>query len=304
MARYHISHRTRYRYSSLVSLSQQLLHVQPRALPWQTLHSSLLVLDPPDAQQLDRIDAFGNPCLSLAFSQPHQHLDILVDMSVSVRPRVAADPDASPSWDEVVAACRYSGRALPGDDWLEALRYRQESPFVRIKHDFADYARACFPAGRPLLRAVLALMAKIHDEFTFDAEATQIGTPLTEVLAEKRGVCQDYAHFMIACLRSLGLPARYVSGYLLTTPPPGQPRLIGADASHAWVSVWCPNAGWVDVDPTNNILPDDQHITLAWGRDFSDVSPLRGVIVGGGAHELSVEVTVLPEGEQAAAGAG
>lgn len=140
-------------------------------------------------------------------------------------------------------------------------------------------------------------MSRIHEEFTFDPEATHVATPLTEVLERKRGVCQDFAHLMLACLRALGIPARYVSGYLLTQPPPGQPRLIGADASHAWISVWCPDAGWTDFDPTNDVVPGTEHITLAWGRDFSDVSPLRGVILGGGDHELDVWVTVTPETE-------
>jgi transglutaminase-like putative cysteine protease len=152
----------------------------------------------------------------------------------------------------------------------------------------------CFPLGAPLLLCVQALMEKIFREFTFDDEATQVATPLVEVLESRRGVCQDFAHLMLACLRSRGLSARYVSGYLLTQPPPGQPRLIGADASHAWVSVFCPVLGWVDFDPTNNVQPALEHISLAWGRDFSDVSPLRGVILGGGSHDPEVRVTVMP----------
>jgi transglutaminase-like putative cysteine protease len=159
---------------------------------------------------------------------------------------------------------------------------------------FAAYAADCFSPGRPLLAAVDGLMQKIFSEFSFDAAATQVATPLLQVLEERRGVCQDFAHLMLACLRSMGLSARYISGYLLTQPPPGQPRLIGADASHAWISVYCPQHGWVDFDPTNNIRPALEHITLAWGRDFADVSPLRGVILGGGSHDPEVQVTVLP----------
>ena len=165
---------------------------------------------------------------------------------------------------------------------------------MRLKRQFAAFAADCFPPGRPLLAGAEALMGKIHREFAFDAEATQVATPLVEVLQRRRGVCQDFAHLMLACLRSLGLSARYVSGYLLTQPPPGQPRLIGADASHAWVSVYCPRHGWVDFDPTNAVLPNLEHITLAWGRDFADVSPLRGVILGGGSHDPEVRVTVQP----------
>jgi transglutaminase-like putative cysteine protease len=180
---------------------------------------------------------------------------------------------------------------------LDASRFQFESPYVRVKHEFASYARPSFTPGRPVLDAVQALMRRIYDEFDFDPEATTVATPVLKVLAEKRGVCQDFAHLMLSCLRSQGLAARYVSGYLLTQPPPGQPRMVGADASHAWVSVFCPELDggrWVDFDPTNNLLPDTQHITLAWGRDFADVSPLRGVILGGDAHELDVAVTVTP----------
>ena len=177
---------------------------------------------------------------------------------------------------------------------IEACRYRFESPYVHLKKTFVEFSESCFPPGQPLLLGVQALMEKIFSEFTFDAEATQVATPLVEVLERRRGVCQDFAHLMLACLRSRGLAARYISGYLLTQPPPGQPRLIGADASHAWVSVFCPRSGWVDFDPTNNVQPALEHITLAWGRDFSDVSPLRGVILGGGSHDPEVRVTVMP----------
>lgn len=291
MARYQITHQTRYQYSHMVSLSQQLLHVEPRPLDWQCVLSSSLHIHPKPAQQSDQSDPFGNPCTRLELTQPHQTLVIAAEMHIEVMSRPRPDLEASMPWNDVVAACRYSGRPQPH---MDVLPFRQESPHVHIKHDFAHYAADCFATGRPVLAATHALMEKIHDEFTFDAEATQIGTPLMEVLATRRGVCQDYAHLMIACLRSLGLPARYISGYLLTHPPAGQPRLIGADASHAWVSVWCPRSGWIDFDPTNRVIPDNQHITLAWGRDFSDVSPLRGVIIGGGAHTLEVEVTVLP----------
>jgi transglutaminase-like putative cysteine protease len=180
------------------------------------------------------------------------------------------------------------------EDILEACRYRFESPYVHLKRSFVEFSQVCFPPGRPLLLCVQALMEKIFEEFTFDEEATQVATPLVEVLERRRGVCQDFAHLMLACLRSRGLAARYVSGYLLTQPPPGQPRLIGADASHAWVSVFCPASGWVDFDPTNNVQPALEHISLAWGRDFSDVSPLRGVILGGGTHDPEVRVTVMP----------
>lgn len=295
MVRYRITHHTHYRYSQVVSLSQQLLHVQPRALPWQTLEDTRLDIDPAPSHRLQQRDSFGNPSTLLELNLPHQSLSITAEMDITVAARPWPEVEDSMRWEDVVTICRYhSGRAVSSDEHLEAMVFRQESPHVRIKHEFTDWSATCFAPGRPLLAAACALMEKIHDEFTFDSKATEIGTPLLEVLKARRGVCQDFAHLMIACLRSRGLPARYVSGYLLTSPPPGQPRLIGADASHAWVSVWDPSHGWVDFDPTNRIMPGDQHITLAWGRDFSDVSPLRGVIVGGGAHELDVAVTVLP----------
>ena len=169
-----------------------------------------------------------------------------------------------------------------------------DSPFVAVRPAFREYAEPSFLPGRPLLEAVADLNERIYREFKYDPHFTTVATPLDEVLSERRGVCQDFAHLAIACLRSLGLAARYVSGYILTVPPPGRPRLVGADASHAWLSVFVPGLGWADFDPTNDLLPDLQHVTLAWGRDFSDISPLRGVILGGGEQKIDVRVTVEP----------
>lgn len=290
---YQILHDTHYRYASPVSLAQQLVHLWPRACPWQRNHEQQLLVSPQPCQRQDALDVFGNPLTRLVFERPHDELKVSARLQVEVLARPALDLQASPPWEEACTALRYSGHALlPGV--LEATRFRFESPYVHLKQVFADYAADCFSPGRPLLAAVDGLMQKIFAEFSFDAAATQVATPLLQVLEERRGVCQDFAHLMLACLRSMGLSARYVSGYLLTQPPPGQPRLIGADASHAWVSVFCPQQGWVDFDPTNNIRPALEHITLAWGRDFADVSPLRGVILGGGSHDPEVQVTVLP----------
>jgi transglutaminase-like putative cysteine protease len=300
MARYHITHETDYHYSVPVSHSQQMLHLQPRLLPYQNIQSHSLHITPPPTRESQEVDFFGNPCTKLEFTQPHLRLSVSAESHIEVMLRPLPDFMGSAAWEEVVAHCGYSGHAISAD-LLAALAFRQESPFVRIKHVFSDYAADCFTPRRPVLDAARALMLKINEEFLFDAEATQIATPLTQVLEEKRGVCQDFAHLMLACLRSLGLPARYISGYLLTEPPPGQERLIGADASHAWISLYCPSlhgdgsGEWVDFDPTNAVLPGTEHITIAWGRDFSDVSPLRGVILGGGQHVLSVRVTVMPE---------
>jgi transglutaminase-like putative cysteine protease len=229
----------------------------------------------------------------LAFERPHDELLVNARLTVEVLARPALDFNRSPAWEDTRNALTYSSQPLL-PELLDACRFRFESPYVHLKRNFVEFSHSCFPAGRPLLLGVQALMEKIFSEFTFDAEATQVATPLVEVLERRRGVCQDFAHLMLACVRSRGLAARYISGYLLTQPPPGQPRLIGADASHAWVSVFCPVLGWVDFDPTNNVQPALEHITLAWGRDFSDVSPLRGVILGGGNHDPEVRVTVMP----------
>ncbi|MBA4288839.1 MAG: transglutaminase [Pseudomonas sp.] len=290
---YQILHDTHYRYASSVTLAQQLAHLWPRDCPWQRNHEQELLVSPLPCQRQDALDVFGNPLTRLVFERPHDELKVSARLKVEVLARPALNVQDSPAWEAACSALRYSGQPLaPGV--LDAARFRFESPYVHLKQVFADFAAECFSPGRPLLAAVDGLMLKIFSEFSFDAAATQVATPLLQVLEERRGVCQDFAHLMLACLRSLGLSARYISGYLLTQPPPGQPRLIGADASHAWISVFCPQHGWVDFDPTNNIRPALEHITLAWGRDFADVSPLRGVILGGGSHDPEVQVTVMP----------
>ena len=292
-ARYQIFHDTHYHYDSPVSLAQQLAHLWPRACTWQRCTAQALLISPDPTTRRDELDVFGNPLTRLAFERPHDELLVNAELTVEVLARPVLDFNQSPAWEETRNALTYSSQPL-SPQLLEACRYRFESPYVHLKRNFVDFSESCFPPGRPLLLGVQALMEKIFSEFTFDAEATQVATPLVEVLERRRGVCQDFAHLMLACVRSRGLAARYISGYLLTQPPPGQPRLIGADASHAWVAVFCPVLGWVDFDPTNNVQPALEHITLAWGRDFSDVSPLRGVILGGGNHDPEVRVTVMP----------
>lgn len=291
--RLQVIHDTRYFYASAVTLSRQLLHLTPRSTPWQRFLSHFVYLDPAPSYEWRRDDLFGNPVREFAIESPHTYLHVRAESVVELLPRGVDGADfcaASPPWETVRDRLAYRGEAAQPDvAWFQF-----ESPAVTLAREFADYASPCFPPGRPLLAAVSALMQQIHDDFEFDPEATTVSTPAHEVLEKRRGVCQDFAHLMLSCLRSLGLAARYVSGYLLTQPPPGWPRLIGADASHAWVSVYCPVAGWVDFDPTNALLPDLEHVTLAWGRDFTDVSPLRGVILGGGEHSLAVAVTVTP----------
>lgn len=292
-ASYQIFHDTCYHYDSPVSLAQQLAHLWPRECTWQRCTEQQLLISPDPTTRRDELDVFGNPLTRLAFERPHDELQVNARLTVEVLARPLADFSLSPAWEQTRNALTYSSQPLSAG-MLEACRYRFQSPYVHLKRSFVEFSESCFPPGRPLLLGVQALMQKIFSEFTFDAEATQVATPLVEVLERRRGVCQDFAHLMLACVRSRGLAARYISGYLLTQPPPGQPRLIGADASHAWVSVYCPVLGWVDFDPTNNVQPALEHITLAWGRDFSDVSPLRGVILGGGSHDPEVRVTVMP----------
>ncbi|MGZ9742097.1 transglutaminase family protein [Pseudomonas sp. GNP012] len=292
-ARYQIFHDTHYHYDSPVSLAQQLAHLWPRPCAWQRCTDRQLQISPQPTSRRDELDVFGNPLTRLAFERPHDELLVNASLTIEVLPRPVLDFSGSAAWEHTRSALTYSSQPL-SPELLEACRYRFESPYVHLKKNFVEFSQSCFPPGRPLLLGVQALMEKIFSEFTFDAEATQVATPLVEVLERRRGVCQDFAHLMLACVRSRGLAARYISGYLLTQPPPGQPRLIGADASHAWVSVFCPVSGWVDFDPTNNVQPALEHITLAWGRDFSDVSPLRGVILGGGNHDPEVRVTVMP----------
>lgn len=298
--RYHVLHETRYDYGSPVSLSQQQLHLSPRVLAWQRVEEQCITIDPAPTWRRDGQDAFGNPVTWVAFHVPHDSLVIRSVMTIAVAPHLPGELEDSLPWEEVRDRLAYDATDPRPED-LDATRFLFESPHVRIKHELAAYAADCFPPGTPVLVGARRLMTKIFDEFEFDPEATTVSTPVLEVLENKRGVCQDFAHLMIACLRALGLAARYVSGYLLTRPPPGKPRLIGADASHAWVSVYAPGDGhdWVDFDPTNNLLPNTEHITLSFGRDFSDISPLRGIILGGGGTEPEVAVTVFPLDEEA-----
>ena len=289
--RYRIKHVTVYNYGADVVHAHQLLHLTPRPSPHQECLSHEVELCPVPGDRVQDIDAFGNPVIRIELDRPHRHLEVSADMQVEVRSRGRIDADASLPWERVRDTLAYAKRPRTEHE-LEATQYRMESPHVRLKNAFAEFATDCFPRGRPVLACADALMKKLHAELTYSPGATHIGTPLLDVLESRRGVCQDYSHLMIACLRSQGLSARYVSGYLRTIPRPGAQQLTGADASHAWVSVYVPPIGWIDLDPTNGIRVDTDHITLAWGRDFGDVSPLRGVIVGGGQHVLRVGATV------------
>lgn len=287
---FEISHRTSYRYASPVSQSHHLLHLTPRPHARQTIGRHSLLIDPAPASKSDMTDDFGNPAAIISIEQEHTELVIHARSVVEVRAPAVPNPVQSSGWNDVAARLRSN----LGPETFDAVQYACPSRFIRPNRDLHAFAKPSFPDGRPILEAVLDLTARIYRDFAYDSTATEIATPVNEVLRMRRGVCQDFAHLEIACLRTLGLAARYVSGYLLTRPPEGQPKLVGSDASHAWVSVWTPEAGWVDFDPTNNLIPSTEHITLAFGRDYHDVSPVSGVLLGGGEHQVDVAVDVNP----------
>jgi transglutaminase-like putative cysteine protease len=281
--RYRVRHETAYLYANDVVHSHQLLHLVPRPAPYQQCLEHTIDISPAAYRRKEEIDAFGNPVTRVEFEHPHRKLEVTTDMEVEIYSRPSITASDTIPWDRLAARFNYTGRS-PGRDDLEAVRFRSESPYVRVKTMFTDYAEDCFPAKRPILACAQALMTKLHTELMYAPGATTIATPVTEVLEIRRGVCQDFAHLMIACLRSRGLAARYVSGYVRS--------LVGSAASHAWVAVYAPPFGWLELDPTNDTMVGTDHIAVAWGRDFGDVSPLRGIILGGGSHRLSVDVRV------------
>lgn len=285
--KFRITHITRYRYNLSVSQCYNEAHLTLRNTPLQNVLTSTLEISPAPADKSSRVDGFGNHTTFFHIDQAHKTLEVTAHSSVELLADRRGPPPAISVSDT---------RKLVdiGDtlDALEAQEYVLPSPFIPKDERFQAFAESVLKPNTPIADAVGALMSKIYKEFTYDPQFTDLATPLGTVLEHKRGVCQDFAHFAIACLRSHGIPARYVSGYLETVPPPGQKKLEGADESHAWFAVFIPNYGWLDFDPTNDLIPSDQHITLAWGRDYSDVSPLKGIIYGGGNHTLEVSVTV------------
>jgi|TARA_R110000751_G_scaffold4986_6_gene23604 transglutaminase-like putative cysteine protease len=283
---YTLRHTTRYHYSAPVALCHSEARVFPRKTPNQQCGASELHISPAPQVQKERCDIFGNRVLYFAMEEVHQTLDVTVVTPLNTQPLTAL-PTVSPAWENVA-------QLLSQDNSFDVQLYRLDSPFIRRNDELAAFARSCFTSGRPLIEAALALNELIYSTFEYDPSFTTLATPLSEVLANRRGVCQDFAHLAIGALRSVGLAARYVSGYLETQPPPGQPRLIGADASHAWLATWIPEWGWLALDPTNGSVAGEQHPVLAWGRDYADVAPLKGVMNGGGEHRLEVEVDVMP----------
>jgi transglutaminase-like putative cysteine protease len=287
---YQVEHKTRYVYETAVSTSHHIACLEPRELPYQHLQSFELSIDPMPARLVRRVDYFGNVRHQFQLLGPHDQLTVTAAGVIDLYPRRARAIGGIGPWE----SAREWFRDPPRDAMLDVPQYLGPSPQVVIDREIEGFARESFLPGRTVYDGAIELMHRIHSGFTFDPTATTPSTPVANVLAERRGVCQDFAHFQIACLRSLGLAARYVSGYLRTEPPPGQPRQAGADASHAWVSVFVPGMGWVDLDPTNDTVVDQGHVTIGWGRDYSDVTPLRGVLLGGARHRLLVGVSVIP----------
>lgn len=308
-----ITHETRYEYQSAVETAQHVAYLCPLETPWQTVRWHQLDIDPVPAQRDDASDVYGNRRSFFALLSPHIRLRVTAHSLVSTRAPLALQPGISRiGWEELRERFRYHAKA----QFHPASEFSFASPRAPRHQAFADYARPSFVPGRSALAAALDLMQRIHDDFQYQSGSTEVHTSALEALQMRQGVCQDFAHIMLGCLRSMGLAARYVSGYLLTQPPPGQPRLIGSDASHAWVALWLPDLppdpsmhagasgpteGWCDLDPTNARAglgtPGEDYILLATGRDYSDVTPLRGVIHGGGEHRLQVAVTVAPVDE-------
>ncbi len=287
---YKISHRTTYTYKYPVSAGDHVACLKPRSSPRSELLASELHIEPRPRTYSERLDFFGNLLCFFTVQEPHQQLVVEAQSKVKVHAEPRLIQAASQPWE----SCAFALAEDHSTPLLEAHQFRFESPRIRLRPEYAAYARESFIPGRPMREALVELTARIHADFRFDSKVTNVRTPTEEVFKKRRGVCQDFAHVQIACLRSIHIAARYVSGYLRTFPPPGRPRLIGADASHAWISAYCGEQGWLDMDPTNNVAPTDGHVTVAWGRDYSDVSPLRGLILGGGDSTLKVAVDMEP----------
>ena len=296
----HVVHETSYRYQPAVDTAQHVVYLKPANSSTQQVLGYQLQIEPPPALLREELDVYGNTRASFSFQAAHDQLTVMADSIVSTAPDplardVSSAPQLATPWEQVREQFRYRAGAA----YDSAAEFLFASPYVPQHDAFTELAQTSFTPGRPLLDAADALMTQIYTRMTYESESTGVNTPALYALEQGKGVCQDFAHIMVACCRAMGLPARYVSGYMLTTPPPGKPRLIGSDASHAWVSVYFPgqdaqSGRWLDFDPTNNRAPGEDYVTLATGRDFLDVSPMRGVIRGGSRHKLRVAVTVEP----------
>ena len=288
--KYRVRHLTTYRYSEPVRLSHHAAHLSPRDVPGQKVEQPTLGICPtPAVLGTVQPDYFGNPTVYFTIQDPHSTLAVEAEFIVETSATPSLPHLDVTAWDKVRSELRRAnkGVVMGAQDFLYA------SPLVPILPEALHYATPSFPPGRPLSEAVLELTGRIFKDFAFDASATKVGTSVASVFEDRRGVCQDFAHVTLACIRAMGLAGRYVSGYIRTLPPPGKEKLMGADASHAWASVFIPGWGWLDVDPTNNVICGEDHITVAWGRDYDDVSPIRGVVLGGGNHHIDVSVDVI-----------
>jgi transglutaminase-like putative cysteine protease len=300
-----IIHDTKYIYDPDVEIAQHLTHLKPSNSSTQDVLNSEITVNPTPAWQEESTDNYGNIRTFFSLQSRHHELLVSVRSLVNTKSKDISGPNSenTPHWEDVREYFRYHTNTK----WDAASEFLFISPFISLHPNFVDFARVSFKPNRPILEATIALMSRIYSEFSYVSKSTDVNTPALEALQNRAGVCQDFAHIMISCLRSLGIPAKYISGYLLTNPPPGQPRLIGSDASHAWISAYIPSISedgklspgrWCDFDPTNNrwgyTSPGEDYIHLAQGRDYSDVSPIRGVIHGGADHTLDVAVTVQP----------
>ena len=288
--KYKVTHTTKYNYNAPVPVCHNVVYLTPRDAEWQSCSRHRLTINPTPTVNSKRTDYFGNTVTMFSVANSHRLLQITATSTVVVAPRDLPNDDSTMTWEQVRDRLAIDRSA----EGLAAYQFAFESPYVPFHPELADYARQSFSPGRPILAAISELNTRLRTDVKYDPMATTVSTPIIEVFEHRKGVCQDLAHLMLGCLRTLGLAARYVSGYLRTHAPAGKPRLVGADASHAWVSVYCREAGWIDVDPTNDSFPQTEHITLAWGRDFSDVCPVAGMFTGGRSHKLSVAVDVTP----------
>jgi transglutaminase-like putative cysteine protease len=287
---YNITHRTVYEYAAPVTVSHHVARLEPRATTTQAQENFSLKIFPEPALRKARTDYFGNRLCLFSVQEVHRRLEIITSSRVTVSAKKLPAPEQSPAWE--TAAQMFRDPVSP--EVVEPYQFIFDSPQVRASFELGDYARESFRKDTPLLVGALDLTRRIFEDFKFDSKATTVATPLEEVWEKRRGVCQDFAHLGIAFLRSLGLPARYVSGYMRTHAPEGKARLVGADASHAWFQIYCHGIGWTDFDPTNNVQPAEGHMVVAFGRDFGDVSPVAGILTGGGRHIVKVAVDVEP----------
>jgi len=287
---YKITHTTAYSYGQSVPMSHNMARLTPRETPRQTCTFHRLSIRPSASTTSRRWDYFGNQVHYFSIYEGHKKLSVTSTSRVKLRDAELANPYTTLPWEQV----RDRLRVDRSPTWLQACGFAFESPRVELDAEVADYARPSFPLGRPILEGVIDLVGRIHADFPYMPESTTVHTRIRDVFALRGGVCQDLAHLTIGCLRSMGLAARYVSGYLRTQHNGDAPHLVGDVASHAWVSVYCGAEGWVDIDPTNNVLTQSDHVTLGWGRDYTDVCPIEGVLVGGGQSALRVSVTVEP----------